>query len=162
MSWKKWIRCKYMMRKKGVLQLTLQLIFWIAMTIWNSPYVQCNSLQLNCNYAETIHFQLLRNSTTTIAISHVDINNFHPSIKTWHMALWRFLDFFFEILISIVYYDYWWFNIMTSDLIKIYHMAFICTYLEHAPFSGNQHNTNPLPHIRFTINFIYFMYLHVI
>jgi hypothetical protein len=81
------------MRKIGVLQLTLQLSFWIVMTICNSifelqwpfathyistlwmlldklhelqklldsSYIQCNSLQLNCNFVRTIPLQLLCN-----------------------------------------------------------------------------------------------------
>ncbi len=52
---------------------------------------------------------------------HVDVINFHPSIKTWHMALWRFwiifLRYWFPLPIMIVDGSILW-------LIKICHMAY--------------------------------------
>jgi hypothetical protein len=62
-------------------------VTWVAKVVIHYIYgvTQFNSLQLHYNYNHNIVLMLL------IFI---------------HMALWRFLDFFFEVLISIVYYDY--------------------------------------------------------
>jgi hypothetical protein len=71
--------------KKGVLQLALQLNFWVAKDICNSlylytwvlidnlhelqscnwPYIWHDSLQLNYNFVKTTHFQLLCDSIIT-------------------------------------------------------------------------------------------------
>ncbi len=46
----------YTKRLKGVLQLSLQLTFWIVTYTCNSLYIQCNSLQINYNLVKTTHF----------------------------------------------------------------------------------------------------------
>jgi hypothetical protein len=56
----KWL--PFTIRKRGVLQLALQLNFSITMTTCNSSYIWCNSLQLNCSFVLTTPFQLLCNS----------------------------------------------------------------------------------------------------
>jgi hypothetical protein len=128
----------YTMKKIGVLQLALQFNFWVQwplaihciFTLWvlleklhelqncNSLYIRCNSLQFNCNSVKTTHFQLLCNSITTTSITSC---NFHPPIKTWHMALWDFWNNFIKNLIPIVC---WWFDIMTCGLIIFSFMAY--------------------------------------
>ncbi len=47
----------------------------------NSSYIWCNSLQFNCNFVKTTHFQLLCNSIITTPMIHVDVINCYPSIK---------------------------------------------------------------------------------
>jgi hypothetical protein len=108
------------MRKKGVLQLALQLNFRVASNTCNSPYLyivtdtgwywsSCKSWNSSCathyNFVATTHFQLLCNSPTiTIIMSCWRHFFIHPSkFNTCHYEKKR--DFF-EILISIVQYDY--------------------------------------------------------
>jgi hypothetical protein len=102
---------------KGVLQLALQLSFLgcnddLQLTIflhcecyqinyknYNSPYIWSNSLQFNCNSITFLSKQLIFNYCAIplqlLPKCHTNATNFHPSIKILHMALWRFLDFFF-------------------------------------------------------------------
>jgi hypothetical protein len=69
-----------------------------------SPYIWCNSLQLNYNFV-TILFQLLCNSPMTIIIISCwrHFSSIHQNLT--HGTMRTFCDFF-EILISIVHYDY--------------------------------------------------------
>jgi hypothetical protein len=49
-------------------------------------------MQFNYNFVETIHFELLCNSTTTIAMTSSWDYYFHPFIKIWQMAIWIVSD----------------------------------------------------------------------
>jgi hypothetical protein len=95
------------MRKSisGVLQLNLQLNFWVASDTCNSPYIWCNSLQLNYNLDAITPFQLLCNSlmNTIIMSCWHHFSSIHQNLT--HGTMRIFLDFF-EILISIIHYDY--------------------------------------------------------
>jgi hypothetical protein len=46
----------------------LQLHFWVAHVIWNSPYIKCNSLQLYQNNSFSIIMQLYYNYTHDVMI----------------------------------------------------------------------------------------------
>jgi hypothetical protein len=71
----------------------------------NSPYIQCNSLQLNYNFVATTPFQLLCNSPMTIIIMSCwcHFSSFHQNLRH---GIMRIFHDFFEVLISIVHYDY--------------------------------------------------------
>jgi hypothetical protein len=99
------------MKKKSVLQLALQLNFWVVKDICNSLYlyamtfnrqvawvaklqlivymVQLIVIQLHS--VKVIHFQLLFNSIITSHDVMFDVINCHQHIKIWHVALWFFL-----------------------------------------------------------------------
>jgi hypothetical protein len=71
----------------------------------NSPYIRCYSLQFNYNFVATTPFQLLCNYFMTIIImscwhhfSFIHQNLTHGIMRIFHDL--------FEILISIIYYDY--------------------------------------------------------
>ncbi len=68
-------------------------------------YIGCNSLQLYYNFVTTTPFQLLCNSSMTIIImSHwCHFSSIHQNLT--HAIMKIFHDFF-EILISIIHYDY--------------------------------------------------------
>ncbi len=70
----------------------------------NSPYIRCNSLQLNYNFVTTL-FQLLCNSPmiTIIMSCWHHFSSIHQNLTCGTMKIFR--DFF-EILISIIHYDY--------------------------------------------------------
>jgi hypothetical protein len=95
----------------GHLQLTIFICYDCYQTSYksckscNSPYIWCNSLQFNYNFVATIPFQLLCNSPMTIILmscwSH--FSSIHQNLTCGIMRI--FCDFF-EILISIVHYDY--------------------------------------------------------
>jgi hypothetical protein len=94
--------------KKGVLQLALQLNFWVTLDICNSLhlyamsvigqvtriarvashhiYIWCNSLQLYYNFVTTTPFQLLCNSpmTTIIMSCWCHFSSIHQNFNTWH------------------------------------------------------------------------------
>jgi hypothetical protein len=77
----------------------------------NSPYIKCNSLQLNYNFVARTHFQLLCNfPMITIMMSwwhhfsSIRQNLTCGTMKKFH-DFFNFL-WFFEILISIIHYDY--------------------------------------------------------
>jgi hypothetical protein len=113
----KWIshmQYKYMhYEKKGVLQLALQLtIFLCCEWYWTS----C----MNCKVAtrhiySATQLQLCRTTSTTMQLHYNYSHNVMlTSIKTWHVALWRFLDFFWTIdfhnllwLLMARYYNTW-------------------------------------------------------
>jgi hypothetical protein len=71
----------------------------------NSLYIWCNSLQFNYNFIVTTPFQLLYNSLMTIIISSCwrYFTSIHQDLTCGTMRIFR--DFY-EILISIVHYDY--------------------------------------------------------
>jgi len=71
----------------------------------NSLYIRCNSLQLNYNIVATTPFQLLFNSpiTTIIMSCWRHFLSIHQNLTCGIMRI--FCDFF-EILISIIHYDY--------------------------------------------------------
>jgi len=94
------------LEKRGVLQLSLQLNFWVASNICNSPYTHCNLLQLNYNFVTTTHFQLLCNSLdyndnvmlTSFFIHPSKFNMWHYEDFSWffknidiHCPLWLFI-----------------------------------------------------------------------
>jgi hypothetical protein len=101
---------KNIMKKREILQLALQLNFWIVMTTCNSLYFYVVSvigevewvvrlatqyiymIQFNYSFVKTIHFELLCNSTTTTVITSCWHYYFHLSIKIWQVAIWIFLD----------------------------------------------------------------------
>jgi hypothetical protein len=97
----------YTMKKNGVLQLALHFNFWVAMIICNSSYfynmnvfkqvawvaTHCTYGAIHCNYVETIHFQLLCNSTTTIAMVTLVIF-IHPlKLNMWHYEIFWLIFF---------------------------------------------------------------------
>jgi hypothetical protein len=78
---------------------------WTSCKSCNSPYIRCNSVQFNNNFVATTPFQLLCNSPMTTIImscwrhfSSVHQNLTHGTTRIFHD--------FFEILISIIHYDY--------------------------------------------------------
>jgi len=103
------------LKKKGsfALQLATQLVtifircecYWTSFKSCNSLYIQCNSLKLNYNLVVTIPFQLLCNSPMIIIIMSCwcHFSSIHQNLTSGTMMI--FCDFF-EILISIVHYDY--------------------------------------------------------
>jgi len=104
------------MKKKGVLQLALQLNFWVALDTYNSPYIWCNSLQLNYNFVAITPFQLLCNSPMTIIIMSCWCHfSFIHQILT-HGTMRIFCDFF-EILISIFH------SLFVLDGSGLWHLA---------------------------------------
>jgi hypothetical protein len=72
---------------------------------FNLLYIRCNSLQLNYNFVITTPFQLLHNSPmiTIIMSCWHHFSSIHQNLTCGTMKI--FCDFF-EILISIVHYDY--------------------------------------------------------
>ncbi len=110
--WRRLVSCFPLWKKKSVLQLALQLNFWVAMDTCNSLYLYVMSsneqvawvakLQLTIYMVHLIAIKLQFNQnnsfSTTIQLHydytqcHDDIINCHPFVKIWHMALWRFLD----------------------------------------------------------------------
>jgi hypothetical protein len=113
-QWKKMVFCNWPCNL--VFELQWSLTTHHISTLWvfsnklhesqscNSAYIRCNSLQLNCNYAETTHFQLLCNSTTTIAMVTLVIF-IHPlKLNMWHYEIFGliFLKYWFSSSIMIV------------------------------------------------------------
>jgi len=87
------------------LQLTIFIRCEYYQRSYNTLYIQCNSLQFNYNFIITTLFQLLCNSPMTIIImscwcyfSSIHQNLTRRTMKSFHG--------FFEILISIIHYDY--------------------------------------------------------
>jgi hypothetical protein len=86
----------FTIRKHGVLELTLQLNFWVAFDTWNSPYIWCNSLQFNYNFVTTTWFQLLSISPMTTIImscwhhfSSIHQILTHGTMKIFHNFFWN-------------------------------------------------------------------------
>jgi hypothetical protein len=89
---------------------------------YNSLYIWCNSLQLKCNFqnssfSTTMQFPYDYNHNV-MHFSSIHQNLTHGTMRIFHE--------FFEILISIVHYDYSfrWFWMMTCGTIKSCHMAY--------------------------------------
>jgi hypothetical protein len=90
--------------KRGVLQLTVQLNFLVAKDTCNSLYIWCNSLQRNQNYSFSTTMQFHYNYTHNVMLMSLIVIHLLKS-NTWHYEdFWT--SMFFEILISIIHYDY--------------------------------------------------------
>jgi len=79
--------------------------YWTSCKSCNSMYIQCNSLQFIYNFVATTPFPLLCNSvmTTIIMSCWCHFSSIHQNLTRDTMKI--FHDFF-EILISIIHYDY--------------------------------------------------------
>ncbi len=107
------------MRKKGVLQLDLQLNFWVALDTYNSLYIWCNSLQLNYNFVAKTPFQLLCNSSMTIIIMSrwCQFSSIHQNLTRGTMRIFRdVLKYWYLSFIMIICFKRSW--IMTRGTIK--------------------------------------------
>jgi hypothetical protein len=115
----------FTMRKRGVLQLDLQLNFWVTLNTCNSPYLYAmNAIEqvvrvvrvatnhiynaIHYNSITTLSQQLLFNyyATPHDYNHNVMLTSFfiHPS--KFNTCIMKIFCDFFEILISIVHYDY--------------------------------------------------------
>jgi len=103
--WKHGFKCPNIMRKKGVLQLALQLNFWNVLDTYNSSYIWCNSLELNYNFVTTTPFELLCNSPM-IKITMSCWHHFSSIYQSLTNGTMKTFHDFFEILICIIHYDY--------------------------------------------------------
>ncbi len=100
--------CNLILNCIGQLQLIVFIrceCYWTNCKSCNSPYIHCNSLQLNYNFVATTLFQLLCNSPmiTIIMSWWHHFSSIHQNLTCGTMKIFR--DFF-EILISIIHYDY--------------------------------------------------------
>jgi hypothetical protein len=114
---------RYHYEKKGVLQLALKLKFWITtntcnslylyamssnrqlheLQSCNSPYIWCNSLQLNQNNSFSTTIQLHYNQTHNVMLTSLIVIHLLKS-NTWHYEdFWTLKKI--EISISIVHYE---------------------------------------------------------
>ncbi len=129
------------MKKKGVLQLALQLNFWIALNICNSLFLyimndirQVARVVTHCIYTMqliTTQLQLCRNNSFSITMQlpydynhNVMLMSFfiYPSIfNTWHYEdfLWCFWNI--DIHHPLWLFVLWWSWIMTHGTIKNRH-----------------------------------------
>jgi hypothetical protein len=82
---------------------------------YNSPYIWCNSLQLDYNFIATTFFQLPCNSlmTTFIMSCWHHFSSIHQILTC---GIMRIFCNFFEILISIVHYNYSFFKVLDYDM----------------------------------------------
>jgi hypothetical protein len=114
---KTWPQMPKHYEKKGVFQLALQLNFWDALDTYNSPYIWCNSLQLNYNFVTTTHFLLPCNSLMTIIIMSCwhHFSSIHQNLT--HGIMKKNCDFFENIDI---HHPLWLFVL---DSFGLWHMA---------------------------------------
>jgi hypothetical protein len=113
------------MKKKDVLQLALQLNFWVALdilahriyTLWvlSNKLQKLQRLQFIIYMVQliTTQLQLYRNNSFS-TLMHLPYNYNHnvmlmssfihpPKFNTWH---YENISWFFKVLISIIHYDY--------------------------------------------------------
>ncbi len=116
----------------GHFQLTVFICcecYWKSCKSCNSPYIWCNSLQLNYNFVATTLFQLLCNSPMTIIIMSClrHVSSIHQNL-TWARRGFFviFLKYWYPSSIMIIHFRWSW--IITCGTIKSCHVAYILNF----------------------------------
>jgi hypothetical protein len=108
--------------KKGVLQLALQLNFWVASDTYNSPYIQCNSIQLCHNNVFSSIMQLPYDYIHNVMLTSFFIHPSKFNMRHYEDFSWFFLKYWYPSSIMIIRFQWSW--IMTHGIIKSFHVAY--------------------------------------
>jgi hypothetical protein len=140
-----WVQWRWMnvwrnhYEKKGVLQLALQLNFWVVEYTCNSFYLYTMSangqvawiiklqvtiyiMQLNCNLVKTTCFQLLCNSIITINSTHDVMLMSLIVIHLLKSNMWHYEDFWTQF-----FFEYWSPSsiMIVNDGPRLWHVTFL-------------------------------------